>query len=75
VITDHPYRSCYFARSEAELNSALAIFGLCVCPYGVNRCHKGGCGERREAHVVCCEGRDVACPVHGTEVGRRIASW
>lgn len=73
MITDHPYRSCYYAQSEAMLNSAYAIRGLCVCPYGIDRCHKGECGEKREKHAVCCEGKDVACPTHGTDVGRNIA--
>lgn len=74
MIADHPYRSCFYARTEATLNSAYAIGGLCQCPYGIDRCHVMGCGKRREEHEVCCEGKDVACPTHGTETGQAIAS-
>ena len=70
MITDHPYRSCHYAQTDAMFNSAI-VLDLCVCPYGILRCHKKGCGKTRAEHAVCCEGKDVTCPTHGTEFGKR----
>ena len=72
MITDHPYKSCFYARTEAGFYSAIADGEFCLCPYGIDRCHLKDCGKKREEHEICCEGQDVTCPNHGTEIGRNI---
>lgn len=49
MITDHKYKPCYYDTDAYRHNMAIAI-GLCVCPYGVDRCHVKGCGKKESEH-------------------------
>jgi hypothetical protein len=50
VITDHPYKPCHY-DTPARRPAAEAI-GLCLCPYGMYRCHVRGCGKRESEHAA-----------------------
>lgn len=65
MITDHPYKPCFHDK-PGRRGSAEAIFGLCMCPYGMYRCHIKGCGKKESEHAESerpqedVEGREAA---------------
>ena len=51
LITDHLYKPCYYDNPEfPDRRWAAEALNLCICPYGMYRCHINGCGKKREEH-------------------------
>jgi hypothetical protein len=50
MVEDHPYKPCHY-DTPARRPAAEAI-GLCLCPYGMHRCHVRGCGRREDEHAL-----------------------
>lgn len=55
-MPDHRFKPCFYLKNAAARQSCEAL-RLCLCPAGMWRCHREGCGKTAAEHgIKKCDG-------------------